>query len=86
MKAICKTRNTGMGNGMQAMQGTQGMFTRIPGNLLEGSGECSHFTIPRNALENSGECSRTFRGRTFPGMFQKIKDSGECSRRFREML
>ena len=30
-----------MGNGMRGMQGTRGMFTRIPGNLLEDSGESS---------------------------------------------
>ena len=42
-----------MGNGMQ---GTRGMFTRISGNLLEDSGECSHFSIPGNIREDSGEC------------------------------
>ena len=65
MKAIYKTGDTGMGNGMQGMQGTRGMLTRIPGNLLEGSGECSHFTITGNARENSGECSRILRGKIF---------------------
>ena len=39
--AIYKTRNTGTGNGTRGMQGTRGMFTRIPGNLLEDSGEDS---------------------------------------------
>ena len=81
--AICKTRNTGMGNGMRR---TRGMFTRIPRNLLEDSGESSHFSIPENAREDSGECSRRFRG-----IFKKIsgnviKGSGECSRGFREMF
>ena len=57
--AIHKTRNTGMGNGMQ---GTRGMFTRIPGNLLEDSRECFHFSIPGNVREDSGECSSRFRG------------------------
>ena len=61
-KAIYKTRNTGVGNGMREMQGTQGMFTRIPGNLLEDSGESSHLSIPGNAREDSGECSRRFWG------------------------
>ena len=81
LKAIYKARNTGMGNGMWGMQG---MFTRIPGNLLEDSGECSHFSIPGSAREDPGECSRRFRE-----MFKKIlpgnvqEDSGECSRRFR---
>ena len=51
--AIYKTRNRGTGNGMQ---GTRGRFTRIPGNPLEDSGECSHFSIPGNAREDSGEC------------------------------
>ena len=54
--AIYKTRNTGTGNGMRGMQGTRGMFTRIPGNLLEDSGECYHFNIPGNVPEDSGEC------------------------------
>ena len=52
-KAIYKTRNTGTGNGMR------GMFTRIPGNLLEDSGECYYF--PGNVQEDSehsGECSK----------------------------
>ena len=50
-----------MGNGMWEMQGTYGMVCRIPGNLLEDSGECFHFNIPGNAQEDSGECSRRFR-------------------------
>ena len=67
-----------MGNGMREMQGTRVMFTKIPGNLLEDSGECSHFSIPGNGRKDSGECSRRFRG-----MFKKIPgnvpgDSGEC--------
>ena len=71
--AIYKTRNTETGNAMR------GMSTRIPGNLLEDSGKCSHFSIPGNAREDSG------------GMLLKIpgnvpKDSEECSRRFRGML
>ena len=41
-----------MGNGMR---GTRGMFTRIPGNLLQDSGECSHISIPGNAREDSGD-------------------------------
>ena len=68
------------------------MFTRIPGNLLEDSGECYYFKIPRNVKEvpgnvqeDSGECSIRFWG-----MFKKIQgnvqeDSRECSKRFREM-
>ena len=71
------------------MRGTRGMFTGIPGNPLEDSGECYYFNIP----EDSGECSNRFRG-----MFEKIlgnvqensgnvqEDSGECSKRFRGMF
>ena len=39
-----------MGNGMREMQE---MFTRIPGNPLEDSRKCSHY---------SGKCKRRFRG------------------------
>ena len=84
--AIYKTKNTGMGNGMRGIRGTRGMFTSIPGNLLEDSGECYYFNIPGNVPEDSGECWRRFRG-----MLKKIPrnvrvDSGECSRRFQGML
>ena len=51
--AIYKTRNTGTGNGMRGMRG---MFTRVPGNLLEDSGEYYYFNIPANVSEASGEC------------------------------
>ena len=54
--AIYKTRNTGTENGMRGMQGTRGMPTKILGNLLEDSRECSHFSVPGNAREDSGEC------------------------------
>ena len=50
-----------MAKGMRRMQGTRRMFTRIPGNLLEDSRECSYFSIPGNPQEDSGECSRRFR-------------------------
>ena len=76
--AIYKTRNTGTGNGMRRMQGTRGMFTRIPGNLLEDSGECSHFSIPGNIREDSGECSRRFRGMLLKIPGNAREDSGEC--------
>ena len=84
--AIYKTKNTGMGNGMRGIRGTRGMFTSIPGNLLEDSGECYYFNIPGNVPEDCGECPRRFRG-----MFKKTsgsvqRDSGECSRGFRGML
>ena len=58
--AIYKTRNTGTGNRMRGMRGTRGMFSKIPGNLLEDSGEFYYFNIPGNVEEDSGECSRTF--------------------------
>ena len=70
--AIYKTRNTGTGNG------TRGMFTRIPGNLLEDSGECSHFSIPGNVIKDSGECSRRFRGMLLKIPGNAREDSGEC--------
>ena len=49
------------------MLGTGGMFTRILGNLLKDSGECSHFSIPGSTRKDSGVFSRKFRG-----MFKKI--------------
>ena len=76
--AIYKTRNTGTGNGMRGIQGTRGMFTRIPGNPLEDSGECSHFSILGNVREDSGECSRRFRGMLLKIPGNVIEDSGEC--------
>ena len=84
--AIYKTRNTGTGNGMWGMREKRGMFSRIPGNLLEDSEEYYYFNIPRNDQEDSGKSSRGFRG-----MFEKIpgnvnKNSGKCSRRFRGMF
>ena len=55
---------TGSRNGMRGMQGTRGMFTRIPGNLLEYSGNVIILTfqgmfhkIPGNVRRYSGECS-----------------------------
>ena len=84
--AIYKTRNTGTGNRMRGMRGTRGMFTRIPGNLLEDSGECYYFNIPENVPKDSGECSKRFRGmlKKIPGNVRE--DPGEYSRRFREMF
>ena len=84
-----------MAKGMRRMQGTRRMFTRIPGNLLEDSRECSYFSIPGNPQEDSGECSRKFRrmllnipggeggGGGGGGWDVGWRDSGECSRRFR---
>ena len=92
---IYKTRNTGTGDGMRGMQGTQRMLTRGPRNFLEDSEEWYHFNV-------WGECSKKFRemfekfpanvmidslkwSRRFRRMFKKIpvsfiEDSGECSR------
>ena len=64
--AIYKTKNTGTGNGMR------GMFTRVPGNLIEDSGECYYFSIPENVQEHSGECSSRFWG-----MFKKIPGNAQ---------
>ena len=84
--AIYKTRNTEMGNEMRGTQGTQVIFTRTAGNLLEDSGECSHFSIPGNVREDFGECYQRFRGilEKIPG--NVTKDSEECSRRLWIML
>ena len=59
-RVIYKTRNTKTGN---EMRGTRGIFTRIPGNFLEDSGECCHFSIPGNAQEDSRECSDPLKNR-----------------------
>ena len=93
---VLKTRHKSTKNRMRGMQGVRGMFTRTPGNLLKGSGECYHFNflgmfkkifgnVREDVQEGSGECSRRFRL-----MFQKnlgnvIKDLGNFSRRFRRM-
>ena len=81
--AIYKPRNTGMWNRMRVMQGTRGMFTRNPGNvLILAFRECSKRfrgmleKIPGNVPEDSGECSERFWGHI-------QADSGECSKRFR---
>ena len=68
------------------MRGMRGMFTRIPGNLLEDSGECYYFNIPGYVEEYAGECLKRFRG-----MFEEIpgnvsKDSRECWQRFSKIL
>ena len=67
----------GTGNGMRGTRGTREMFTRIPGNLLDDSGECYYFNIPGNVEEDFGECRRRFRGllKKIPGNVEE--DSGE---------
>ena len=80
---------------MQGMRETRGIFTRIPANLLENSGENTGtgngmrgmretrgiFTkIPGNLLEDSRECYYF----NIPGNVQE--DFGECWRRFRGMF
>ena len=68
------------------MQKTLGMFTRIPGNLLEDSGDCYYFNIPGNVRRDTGECLKRYRGmlKKIPGNVQR--DSEECSTRFQGIL
>ena len=90
--AIYKTRNTGKRNGMWGMRGTRGMFTKIPENLLEDSGDCwRRFRgmlkrIPWNVPEDPGEWSKRIRGmfKKIPGIAQE--DSEECWQRFSKIL
>ena len=98
--AIYKTRNPGMWHRMRVMQGTRGMFTTIPGNvLILAFRECSKRfqgmfdKILGKVIKDSGECSRRFQGilLKIPGQLEKIpgnarEDSGECSRRFQGMF
>ena len=86
ISAIYKTRNTETGDGMRVIWGSRGMFTRIPGNLLEHSGECYYFKILGNVQEDSGECSRRFRGILVKIPWNVEEDFGECWQRFRGML
>ena len=84
---------------MENGNGTRGMFTRIPGNRLEDSGECSKRfwgmfpKIPGNVRRDSGECSKDSGecSRRFRGIFEEIpgnvpKDSGECWQKFLRTL
>ena len=75
-----------MGNGMRGMQGTRGMFTRIPGNVLILEFREMFKKISGNFPEDSGEYYPRFRGALskIPRNVLKIsanawKDSGECS-------
>ena len=70
--AIYKTRNTGTGNG------TRGMFTRIPGNVLILAFRGIFEKIPGNVIKDSGECSRRFRGMLLMIPGNAREDSGEC--------
>ena len=69
------------------------MFIRIPGNLLEDSGQCFHFNIFQemfekileNVQEDSAGCSKRFPEMLLKilGIFEKIplnipEDSREC--------
>ena len=69
------------------------MFIKIPGNVVEDSEECSHFSIPGNSRkdlgnvrEDSGEYSRRFQRILLKIPGNVIKDSVECSRRFRAIF
>ena len=68
------------------------MLKKIPGNVLEDSGEYSRRfrgmfeKIPGNIPKDSGECLKRFRA-----IFEEIpgnvpEDSGECWQRFSRML
>ena len=71
---------------MQGIRRTRGMFTRIPENLLEDSGECYYYNIAGYVEEDSRECWRRSRGmlRKIPGNVEE--DSEECWRRFLGMF
>ena len=58
------------------------MFTRIPENFLEDSGECYYFNIPGSVEEDSGEYWEGFQGifEEIPGNIQE--DSGKYLKRF----
>ena len=73
-----KARNTGTGNGMRGTRGMgemlysgecrqifRGMFSNIPGNVLN---------IPGNVTKRSGECPQIFRGmsQNIPGNVAKL--------------
>ena len=81
--AIHKTRNTGMGDGMQ---GTRGMFTRIPGNALILAFRGMFEKIQGNVINDSKKCSRRFRGMLLKIPGNAREDSGEWYERFRGML
>ena len=66
-----------MGKLVRGKQGTQGMFTRIEGKLLEDSGEWYHFKIPRNVEKDSGECWRRFQEMLGKILGNAQKDSRE---------
>ena len=71
---------------MQGIRRTRGMFTMIPENLLEDSGECYYYNIAGYVEEDSRECWRRSRGmlRKIPGNVEE--DSEECWRRFLGMF
>ena len=71
---IHKTRNTGMGDGMQ---GTRGMFTRIPGNALILAFRGMFEKIQGNVINDSKKCSRRFRGMLLKIPGNAREDSGE---------
>ena len=75
-----KTRNTGMGNGMQRTQGMGGMLY---------SGECCctfrgmSSNIPGNIAKHYGECCQTFRGMLLNIPRNVTRHSGKCRQIFR---
>ena len=74
--AIYKTRNTGMGNGMRETQGTQGIFTRVPGNVLILAYRGMFEKISGSAIKDFGEYLKRFRGMLLKIPKNAREDSG----------
>ena len=87
---MCKTRNTGTGNGMRGTQGMggmlysgecrqifRGMFSNIPGMSSN---------IPGNVAKHSGECHQILRGLLLDIPGNVIKNSGKRRQTFQGML
>ena len=70
---MCKTRNTGTGNGMQGTRGMGGMLPNIPGNVVKHSKECGQ-TFPGMLPNILGDNAKHYReySRTFRGMLTNI--------------
>ena len=71
---------------MWGMRETRGMFTRIPGNHLENSGDCYYFNVPVNVEEDSGECSKRLRGMLVKIPWNVQEESEEYWQRFSKIL
>ena len=75
-----------MGDGMRGRQGSRGMFTRIPGNVLILAFRGMFEKIPGNIIKDSGECSRRSQEKIWKIPGSVLEDSRECSRGFRGMF